>query len=190
MKKKIAFLLCAVMFVLSLFSLVACTNDNDGGNNTGSGENPPITDNGGDNVNENYQGSTIPVDGEKYNASTVYCEITITAGNQVLNAILFDNKTARAVADMLPLTVSTWHPAPNFARAFDLPRSFSYFEDEPPQMSYELGSLAYWQPGPSIAMIYEASRTQTVVPVVPIGKITSNLSVLANYSGTITVAKK
>ena len=206
MKKKIAFLLCAVMFVLSLFSLVACTNDNDGGNNTGSGENPPIiyngsgdntpsgenppiTDNGGDNVNENYQGSTIPVDGEKYNASTVYCEITITAGNQVLNAILFDNKTARAVADMLPLTVSTWHPAPNFARAFDLSRSFSYFEDEPPQMSYELGSLAYWQPR-RIAMIYEASRTQTVVPVVPIGKITSNLSVLASYSGTITVAKK
>ena len=44
MKKKIALLLCAVMFVLSLFSLVACTNDNDGGNNTGSGENPPITD--------------------------------------------------------------------------------------------------------------------------------------------------
>lgn len=137
-----------------------------------------------------YQGSTIPVDGEKYNTSSVYMEITITAGNNTLNAILFDNKTARAVADMLPLTISTWHPAPDFARAFDLPQSFSYFDDEPPQMSYELGSLAYWQPGPSIAMIYQASRTQTVVPVVPIGKITSNLSVLENYSGTITIAKK
>ena len=77
------------------------------------------------NIFKPYQGSAIPVDGEKYNASTVYCEITITAGNQVLNAILFDNKTARAVADMLPLRVSTWHPAPNFARAFDLPQSFS-----------------------------------------------------------------
>ena len=142
------------------------------------------------NIFKPYQGSTIPVDGEKYNAFSVYCEITITAGNYTLDAILFDNKTARAVADMFPLTVSTWHPAPDFARAFDLPRSFSYFEDEPPQMSYELGSLAYWQPGPSIAMIYKASRTQTVVPVVPIGKITSNLSVLENYSGTITIAKK
>lgn len=178
MKKNIKFLLCAVLFVLSIFSLAACTDR--------SGGESPIVDNG----DGNDQGSAIPVDGELYNTSSVYTEITITAGEFTLNAVLFDNKTARAVADMLPLTVSTWHPAPDFARAFDLPESFPYFEDEPPQMSYELGSLAYWQPGPSIAMIYNASRTQTVVPVVPIGKITSNLSVLENYSGTITVARK
>lgn len=188
MKKKIAFFICAVLFILSVFSLTACTNDV--GNSTPSGD-PHITDNKGVTADENYQGgSTIPVDGEIYNTSSVYAEITITAGNTVLNAVLFDNKTARAIADMLPLTVSTWYPAPDFAKAFDLPESFSYFADEPPQMSYELGSLAYWKPGPSIAMIYKASRTQTVVPVVPIGKITGNLSVLENYSGTITVAKK
>ena len=190
MKKKIAFLMCEVLFILSMFLLTACTDDNSG-NSMPSGGNLPITDNGGGMVDENYQGgSTIPVDGDKYNTSSVYAEITITAGNTVLNAVLFDNKTARAVADMLPFTVSTWHPEPDFARAFDLPESFSYFADEPPQMGYELGSLAYWQPGPSIAMIYKASRMQTVVPVVPIGKITSNLSKLENYSGTITVAKK
>ncbi|MDE5943097.1 MAG: hypothetical protein K2H30_02695, partial [Clostridia bacterium] len=62
MKKKISFLLCTVMFVVAMFSLTACTDENGGGT-----------------VDENYQGSTIPVDGEKYNASTVYCEITITA---------------------------------------------------------------------------------------------------------------
>ncbi len=141
-------------------------------------------------ADKNYQGSVLPVNGTVYNTSSVYVEITITAGNTMLDAVLFDNKTAKMVADMLPLTVLTWHPAPNFARAFDLPENFSYFDDEPPQMSYELGSLAYWEPGPSIAMIYNASRTQTVVPVVPIGKITSNVHTLENYDGQITIAKK
>ena len=187
MRKRIAFILCAVLFALSMFAFAACT---DNGNTPTGGNGNNTTNNGGEIVDDEYQGSTVPVNGELYNTSSVYAEITITAGNTTLNAVLFDNKTARAVADMLPLTVSTWHPAPDFARAFNLPQSFSYFEDEPPQMSYELGSLAYWEPGPSIAMIYKASRTQTVVPVVPIGKITSNLSVLENYSGNITVAKK
>ena len=172
MRKRTAFIFCAVLFAVSVFAFAACTDDY--GSETADGE---------------YRGSTVPVNGELYNTASVYAEITITAGDMTLNAVLFDNKTARAVADMLPLTVSTWHPAHGFARAFNLPQSFSYFDEEPPQMSYELGSLAYWEPGPSIAMIYKASRTQTVVPVVPIGKITSNLSVLENYGGNIIVDK-
>ena len=51
----------------------------------------------------------------------VLTEITITAGETVLEGVLFDNETARAVSAMLPLTVDLWHPAPGFARAFDLP---------------------------------------------------------------------
>ena len=178
--RKRTLVLCSVLLAASMLSLTACMND--------IGSNPSDSDRADETVDENYQGSTVPVDGELYNTSSVYAEITITAGEFTLNAVLFDNKTARAFADMLPLTVSTWHPAPDFARAFDLPESFSYIVEEPPQMSYELGSLAYWEPGPSIAMIYKASRTQTVVPVMPIGKITSNLSVLENYNGKITVA--
>lgn len=138
-------------------------------------------------IENKYQGSSVPVNGEIYNTSSIYADITITAGTHTLHAILFNNKTAKTFADMLPLSVPTWHPAPDFARAFDLPEMFPYFEDEPAQMSYELGSLAYWQPGPSIAMIYNASRTQTVVPVVPIGKITDDVSIFFQYSGTITI---
>ena len=47
--------------------------------------------------------------------------------------------------------------------------------------------LAYWYEGPSIALIYKASRDQTVVPVVPIGKITSDVSVFEEYGDTITI---
>lgn len=46
--------------------------------------------------------------------------ITITAGDTVLDGVLFDNETARALAERLPLTVSLWDPAESFAKAFDL----------------------------------------------------------------------
>lgn len=180
-RKRKTIVLCSLLLIISMLSLTACISYNHS-NSLYSALKDEIKD-------ENYEGSTIPVDKEKYNTTSIYTEIIIKTEIAELNAVLFDNMTARVVANMFPLTVPTWHPATDFARAFDLPERFSYFTEEPPQMSYELGSLAYWEPGPSIAMIYKASRTQTVVPVVPIGKITSNVSILENYSGTITIVK-
>ena len=86
---------------------------------------------------------------------------------------------------MLPLTVELWHPAPDFARAFDLPEHIPRYAKA--GYEYELGSLAYWYEEPSIALIYKASRDQTVVPIVPIGKITSDVSVFEEYGDTITI---
>lgn len=114
--------------------------------------------------------------------------ITITADDVMLDAVLFDSQTARAFATMLPLTVDLWHPAPNFARAFDLPGRIPQYEEA--GWDYELGSLAYWYEGPSIAVIYNASREETVVPVVPIGKITGDASVFFDYGGTIIIELK
>lgn len=111
--------------------------------------------------------------------------IRITAGNTVLSGVLYDTPTSRDFADMLPLTVELWHPAPDFARAFDLPERIPRYAKA--GYEYELGSLAYWYEGPSIALIYKASRDQTVVPVVPIGKITSDVSVFEEYGDDITI---
>lgn len=111
--------------------------------------------------------------------------IRITAGDTVLSGVLYDTRTARDFADMLPLTVELWHPAPDFARAFDLPGHIPRYEKA--GYKYELGSLAYWYEGPSIALIYKASRDQTVVPVVPVGKVTSDVSVFEEYGDTITI---
>ena len=111
--------------------------------------------------------------------------IRITAGDTVLSGILYDTQTSRDFADMLPLTVELWHPAPDFARAFDLPEHIPRYAKS--GYEYELGSLAYWYEGPSIALIYKASRDQTVVPVVPIGKITSDVSVFEEYGDAITI---
>lgn len=122
---------------------------------------------------------------ESWKAQEVMCSIRITTEETVLYGILYDNPTARGFAEMLPLTVDLWHPAPDFARAFDLPDWIA--EKGTLGRSYELGSLAYWDAGPSIALIYKASREETVVPVVPIGKITSDVSLFEEYGGSITV---
>ena len=116
---------------------------------------------------------------------TAMWSIRITAGDTVLNGIVYDNPTAREFSEMLPLTVELWHPATNFARAFDLPEQIA--QKGMPGYEYELGSLAYWDVGPSIALIYKASREQTVVPVVPVGKITSDVSLFEEYGEDITI---
>ncbi len=122
---------------------------------------------------------------EKLPEQDIMCSIHIMAGNTVLDGVLYDNPTAQGFAEMLPITTETWHAAPGFARAFDLPAQIA--EKGEPGYGYEPGSLAYWDEGPSIAMIYEASRRETVVPVVPIGKMTSDASMLEEYEDIITI---
>lgn len=111
--------------------------------------------------------------------------IRITAGDTILTGVLYDTETSRAFAAMLPLTAELWHPAPGFARAIDLPERIPRYEKS--GYEYELGSLAYWYDGPSVALIYQASREGTVAPVVPVGKITSDVSVFQEYGAEITI---
>lgn len=119
-----------------------------------------------------------------HSAEELY-QIRITAGDTVLSGVLYDTETSRAFAEMLPLTVELWNPAPGFARAFDLPESIPGYER--PGYEYELGSLAYWYEGAAVALIYQDSREKTVVPVVPMGRITSDVSVFQEYGAEITI---
>lgn len=166
--KFIKLFIAATLSFAFIFSLSACAGGKGG-----------TSDNNGSGTNGNYSPDL-----------SEQTEITITAGDTVLNAVLFGNKTAKDFEKMLPFTVPTWHPAPNFARAFDLPSRIDRYEDEPDGYEYELGNLAYWYDGPSVAIIYEASRDQTVVPVVPFGKITDDVSVFKDYGGEITIELK
>ena len=113
--------------------------------------------------------------------------ITITAGDTVLDGILFDNETARALAERLPLTVSLWDPAENFAKAFDLDDPLPDAAEH--TRSYELGGLAYWDDGPSVAIFYNDDLLETIVPVTTIGKITSSVEVFEDYGGAIKIEK-
>lgn len=118
----------------------------------------------------------------------VYARIVIAADDREVDAVLFDNQTARAFAAMLPLTADTWNPAPGFARAFDLPE---WIEDTQEHTRlYEKGGLAYWYDGASIAMFYGDHLPQTIVPVVTVGRMLSDVDFLENYDGRLTIQRK
>lgn len=72
-------------------------------------------------------------------------DIVLTFGEQQLHGVLYANETARLFAQMLPLNVELWNPAPGFAKAFNLPEAIP--DMEPHTRAYELGGLAYWYPG-------------------------------------------
>lgn len=118
----------------------------------------------------------------------VLTEIVIYAGDHVLEGVIFDNETAEEFAKSLPQTVELWNPAPGFAKAFNL--------DEPiadtvrHTRKYAKGGLAYWCEGPSIALFYGDHLAETIVSVITIGQITSNVDFLKDYEGEITIAKK
>ena len=116
----------------------------------------------------------------------VWKKITLTVGEQTLHGVLYDNETARLFAQKLPLTVELWNPAPGFAKAFDLEEAIPDIDQH--TRLYELGGLAYWYPGPSVAIFHSDHLEQTIVPVVTIGRITDDVSIFADYEGGISIA--
>lgn len=122
-------------------------------------------------------------------AENILTEITITMDkNIILDGVLFDNETARAFADMLPLTEQLWYPAEGFAKAFNLPEEIPDVYER--TRNYEVGGLAYWYEGPSVAIFYSYRLDRTVVPVVNIGRITSDVKIFEEYHDMITIEKK
>lgn len=167
--KKFVLILMSLLFA---GSLAACGSNS--GNDASYGE-------GADYIED-------PVVHEPPPDEPVLMDITITTDQQTLEGVLFDNETGRGLAAMLPLTVELWDPAPGFAKAFDLPEQIPDVEQRTRQ--YEKGGLAYWYEGPSIAMFHGDYLEQTIVPVVTVGRITSDVDFLDEYRGNITITGK
>lgn len=133
-----------------------------------------------------YERSVVQTDPSE---EIVLTEITITVDKDIiLDGVLFDNETARAFADMLPLTEQLWYPAEGFAKAFNLPEEIPDTYER--TRNYEVGGLAYWYEGPSVAIFYSDRLERTVVPVVNIGRITSDVEIFEEYHDMITIEKK
>lgn len=106
--------------------------------------------------------------------------IKLTAEDKVLYATLFDNDTARDFSNQLPLTVSLWVPA-NFAKAFDLDSEL--FAPEELSREYQVGGIAYWPAGPSVAIFHGMEQERTAVPVVIMGKPEGDASFFCGLYG-------
>lgn len=130
--------------------------------------------------------ASVSEDAPGYHQET-YLEIKVTAGDTEVQGVLFDNETARNLADCLPLTTSLWVPA-DFAKAFYLEQEDALYDSRVYTREYLQGGLAYWPNGPAVAIFHGADPEQTAVPVIIIGKLDDNVSVFADYEGDITIS--
>jgi hypothetical protein len=118
--------------------------------------------------------------------SRTHMRIRLTAGETVLSATLDDNATARDFASLLPLTLQM-NDLFKREKVGRLPRSLT--AGGKPQSSYEIGNIAYWSPGPGIAVFYDHDGPS--IPAAPgiviLGEINSGADALKKYDGTVDV---
>jgi len=157
--KKIAMLFLSLILI---FTLAGCA----------SSANGDISGNGGVNT-------LAPISSES--------RISITAGDTVLYANMYDNDTAREFIKTLPFTLPTIERS-GLAKGVHLPQYIDYEEDKLTR-EYKLGEIGYW-PGGDIAIFYtDHLFDRTIVDVVQIGQIESGVEVFLNYSGSVTIER-
>ncbi|MFJ8000305.1 cyclophilin-like fold protein [Streptomyces sp. NPDC096310] len=111
--------------------------------------------------------------------------IRLTAGEAVLNATLDDNATARDFASLLPLTLQM-NDLFKREKYAHLPRSLSAGGES--RSSYEIGSIAYWSPGPDIAIFYDHDGQSIPAPgIVILAEINSGADAFKKYDGAVDV---
>ena len=112
-------------------------------------------------------------------------KIKLTIDNKILTATLADNATARDFASLLPLTL-TMNDLFGREKFGHLPRAIS--DKGKRTHTYEIGDIAYWSPGPDVAIYYHHDGEQIPDPgIIVIGKIDSGVAPL-NVRGSVKVA--
>jgi len=113
-------------------------------------------------------------------------KIRLRIDNKVLTATLGDNKTARDFVSLLPLTL-TMNDLFGREKFGHLPRAIS--EEGKRTHTYEIGEIAYWSPGPDVAIYYRNGGEKIPDPgIIVIGKIDSGVEALnAPRSAKVTI---
>ena len=111
-------------------------------------------------------------------------KIRLKLHDKVLTATLTDNKTARDFASLLPLTL-TLNDLFGREKFGHLPRAIS--EKEKRTDTYEIGDIAYWSPGPDVAIYYHRDGEKIPDPgIIIIGKIDTGADAF-NVPGSVKV---
>src|SRR6266849_10722843 len=111
-------------------------------------------------------------------------KIRLKVRDAVLTATLVDSEAARDFASLLPLAVTMNDPCHREKYAH-LPRAIS--ESGKRTRTYEVGDVAYWPPGPDVAIFYLHDGQKITDPgIIVIGKIDSGVEAL-NVSGSVKV---
>lgn len=113
-------------------------------------------------------------------------KITITIGNQVIDAELNDSKAAQVFKKSLPTTVSMRRMGDHeYYGTLKNPLDV----EENLQVGYEVGDLAFWTPGDLFAVYFDEPE-KSPSGLMILGKITSDLSVFDTMEGSVVMQIK
>src|SRR5712691_6132461 len=111
-------------------------------------------------------------------------KIALRIEDTVTPATLVDNKTTQDFVSLLPLTL-TMNDLFRREKFAHLPRAIS--KEGKRTHTYEVGDVAYWPPGPDLAIFYRHDGQEIPDPgIIAIGKIESGVEVL-NVPGSVKV---
>ena len=114
-------------------------------------------------------------------------KIRLTLDNsKAITATLIDSETTRDFVSLLPLTLTMndLFGREKFAR---LPRAIS--TEAKRTHTYEVGNVAYWSPGPDLAIFYRRDGQKIPAPgIIVIGKLDSAAVEALNVPGSVRVA--
>ena len=111
-------------------------------------------------------------------------KIRLKVHNKIITATMVNSKTTRDFIALLPLTLSM-NDLFHREKYAHLPQAIS--TEGVRAHTYEVGEIAYWSPGPDIAIFYRQDGERIPVPgIIVIGKIDSGVESL-NVAGSVKV---
>jgi hypothetical protein len=111
-------------------------------------------------------------------------KIQLKINDRIVSARTIDGPTARDFITLLPFTV-TMNDLFKREKFGSLPRAIS--NDGKHTHSYALGDIAYWPPGPDVAVFYRHDGEAIPEPgIIVLGRVTSGLEAL-KVRGPVTV---
>ena len=111
-------------------------------------------------------------------------KIRLKLEDRVITATLIDSKTTQDFVSLLPLT-RTMNDLFRREKFAHLPRAIS--KEGKRTHTYEVGDVAYWPPGPDVAIFYRHDGQEIPDPgLIVIGKIDSGVEAF-NVSGYVRV---
>ena len=123
---------------------------------------------------------TAPTEG----ARKANMKIRFKLNDSETTATLVDSKTSRDFVSLLPLTL-TMNDLFGREKFAHLPRAIS--TEAKRTHTYEIGDIAYWSPGPDIAIYYQRDGEKIPNPgIIVIGKLDSGMDVF-NVAGSVKV---
>lgn len=109
--------------------------------------------------------------------------VKVTAGNTVLDGVFYDTELAREILSMMPLTVNmgVYGGREYYGGMFTRPAA-----TEEGQVHFDNGDITYCSQNNTIAIFFaQTSNPNLTMRVIPIGKITSDLSVFDDMASHV-----